>query len=172
MQPTFEADVHLHAELVAHKVLAEELEDEQASQYITAVEFTLQNTSRTFYTFAPSQAALVGPRHQLVLAVDPAELGRFAHGGARWSSLSTAPYTTSKRPSSNPIARNASQKAPHSQVLAPGDASQGWLYFPFAVERASEEIPSQWLLAVALQDEKHQWREFRVRVEPPATALR
>jgi hypothetical protein len=170
LQPTSDHHVRLSAELVAPETLAEALQDEQAAQHITAVELHLQNAGPTPFTFAPSRAALVGPRHQLILALDPSELSKYARGPLPWGGLSTPPYAAAQQRPSNPIARKASDKAPRAQVLVPGDVSQGWLYFPVAVERASEDLPRRWLLAVVLQDQEQRVREVRVRVEPPGEA--
>lgn len=172
MQPISDRNVRLSAELVPPEALAEALQDEQAAQHITAVELHLRNAGPEAFTFAPSQAALVGPRNQLILALDPSELSRYARGAMPWAGLSTPPYAASRQQPSSPLARNASEKAPRSQVLAPGDASQGWLYFPVSVERASEDLTSRWLLAVVVQDREQRVREVRVLVEPPGESSR
>lgn len=166
MPPTSEQQVRLRAEFVAPEALAEALEDEQAAPYITAVELELQNIGAEAFAFAPSRAALVGPRRQRIPALDPAEVANYARGKGRWSGPSTPPYAASQQGSGRPIAWHADEKALRSQTLAPGDASQGWLYFPSAVARASADSSRQWLLVVVLQDQRRQLREFRVRVEP------
>jgi hypothetical protein len=158
--------IRLTAQLIAPALLAELLEDEQAAQQIVAVELSLQNVGMESLTIIPSRAALVGPRKQRIRSVESSALSAYIAAAPRRSSIGTPPYVNPQEDSGGSLAMVAGQKALRPQVLAPGDASQGWLYFPISSRRAAAEISHRWLLAVVLQDRTQRVREYLIGVEP------
>jgi hypothetical protein len=159
--------IRLTAQLIAPALLAELLEDEQAAQQIVAVELNLQNVGTESLTIIPSRAALVGPRNQRIRSVEASALSASIAAVPRRSSIGTPPYVNPQEDSSGSLAMVAGQKALRPQVLAPGDASQGWLYFPLSGRRAAAEVSHRWLLAIVLQDREQRVREYLIGVEPP-----
>jgi hypothetical protein len=159
--------MRLTAQLIAPAMLAELLEDEQAAQRIVAVELGIQNVGTEPLTIVPSRAALVGPRNRRIRSVESSALSAYLAANPRRSSIGTPPYVNPQEDSGGPLATVAGQKALRPQVLAPGDAGQGWLYFPLSGRRAAAEVGHRWLLAVVVQDRERHVREYLIRVEPP-----
>jgi hypothetical protein len=159
--------IRLTAQLIAPEMLAELLEDEQAPQRIVAVELNVQNVGTESLAIVPWRASLVGPRRQSLQSVESSALSAYIGANARGRSIGTPPYANPQEDFGDPLATMAGQKALRSQVLAPGDASQGWLYFPISGRRAVNEVPGRWLLAVVLRDREQRVREYRIRVAPP-----
>jgi hypothetical protein len=159
--------IRLTAQLIAPAMLAELLEDEQAPRRIVAVELSIQNVGTESFTIVPSRASLVGPRNQRIQSMASSALSAYIGANPRWSRIGTPPYANPQEDTSDSLATITSQKALRSEVLAPGDAGQGWLYFPISGRRAADEVSRRWLLAVVLQDREQRVREYLIQVEPP-----
>jgi hypothetical protein len=155
------------AQVIDPEMLVELLDDLQAPQRIVVVEVTLQNVGTDSYTVTPSRISLVGPRNQRIRAVEPSALPRHVKAGSQRGGLSTPPFVNTRQESERAVVTSAGEKALRPRVLAPGDASEGWLYFPISERRAAEEVPRRWQLAVLLEDQEQHLREYLVRIDPP-----
>jgi hypothetical protein len=165
--PSDRGSLRLTAQAIAPETLEALLADAQAPQRIVAVEVMLHNVGPTSYTVAPSRMALVGPRHQRIRPVEPSSLPRYARAGSQWEGLSTPPFVNTRQESDRAIVTSASEKALRPRVLAPGDASDGWLYFPLSGRRAADDVTRQWRLAAVLQDQEQRVWEYVIPIDPP-----
>ena len=165
--PPDRGGVRLSAQVIAPETLEELLDDAQASQRIVAVEVMLRNVGPASHAVAPSRAALVGPRNQRVHPVEPSSLPRYVSAGSQRGGVSTPPFVNARRESERGIVASASEKALRPRVLAPGDASDGWLYFPIAGRRAADEVTRRWRLAVGLEDQEQRVWEYVIPIDPP-----
>ncbi len=159
--------IRLTAQLIAPAMLAELLEDEQAPQRIVAVELSVQNVGTESLTIVPSRASLVGPRNQRIQSMASSALSAYLGANPGRNNIGTPPYVNPQEDASAPLATITGQKALRSEVLAPGDTGQGWLYFPTSGRRAAAEVTRRWLLAVVVQDREQRVREYLIQVEPP-----
>ena len=170
--PSDRGGLRLRAQVIDPEVLAEWLDDVQAPERIVVVEVTLHNVGPDSYTVTPSRTSLIGPRNRRIRSVEPAALPRHVETGSQWGGRSTPPFVDTRQESERAVAADAGEKALRPHVLAPGDASEGWLYFPIAGRRAAKEVPHRWQLAVLLDDEDRRSREYLVRIGPPDESLR
>ena len=165
--PSDRGGLRLSAQVIAPETLEELLDDAQASQRIVAVEVMLRNVGPASHAVTPSRAALVGPRNQRVHPVEPSSLPRYVSAGSQRGALSTPPFVNTRRESERGIVASASEKALRPRVLAPGDASDGWLYFPISGRRAADEVTRRWRLAVGLEDQEQRVWEYVIPIDPP-----
>lgn len=159
--------VRLTAQVIAPETLVELLDDAHAPQHIVAVEVMLHNAGPASYTVTPSRTALVGPRNQRIRPVEPSSLPRYVRAGSQWGGRSIPPFVNTRQESERAIVTSASEKALRPRVLAPGDASKGWLYFPISGRRAADEVTRQWRVAVVLEDQEQHMREYFIPIDPP-----
>jgi hypothetical protein len=165
--PSDPGGLRLTAQMIAPETLVELLDDAQAPQRIVAVELMLHNVGPVSYTVTPSRTALVGPQHQRIRPVEPASLPRYVRAGSQSGGLSTPPFVSTRQESDRAMVTSATDKALHPRVLAPGDAGQGWLYFPISGRRAADEVLRQWRLAAMLEDQEQRVREYVMPIDPP-----
>lgn len=165
--PTDRDGLRLAAQMIDPEVLRELWNDTQIPQHIVAVGVTLQNMGPDAYTVTPSRTALVGPQNQRIRAVEPSALPQYVKAGSRWGSLSTPPFVSTRQESERAVVTSAGEKALRPRVLAPGDASEGWLYFPVSNRRAAEDVTRRWQLAVWLENQQQHQREYVIRIDPP-----
>jgi hypothetical protein len=165
--PSGQGGLNLMAQVIDPEGLMELLDVVRAPQRIVVVEVTLQNMGPHSYTITPSRTALVGPRKQRIRPVEPSALPRYVKAGSQWGGLSTPPFANTQQESEHAVVTGTSEKALRSRVLAPGDAHEGWLYFPIAGRRAAEEVTRRWRLVVLLEDQQQHLREYLVRIDPP-----
>jgi hypothetical protein len=164
--PSERGGLRLTAQVIDPEMLVELLDDAQAPQRIVAVEVTLQNAGPDAQMVTPARTSLVGPRNQRIRPVEPSMLPRYVKSGSRWGGLGTPPFANSRQESERAVVPGASEKALRPQVLAPGDASEGWLYFPISGRRAAEDVTRRWQLAVVLEDQEQHLREYLIRIDP------
>jgi hypothetical protein len=167
MRPPSERGVRLTAQAVAPETLVELLDDAEAPQRIVAVEVMLHNVGPDSYTVTPSRTALAGPRRQRIRAMEPSALPQYLRAVPPRGGLGTPPFVSTRQDSDHIVVSGASEKVLRPQVLAPGDAGQGWLYFPMPGRRAADEVTRQWQLAVALEDQERHVREYLIPIDPP-----
>ena len=165
--PSDRGGLRLTAQMIDPEMLIALLDDAQAPQRIVAVEVTLQNAGPDSHTVTPSRTSLVGPRHQRIRPVEPSALPRYVKAGSQWRGLGTPPFVNTRRESERDIVTDAGEKALRPQVLAPGDASEGWLFFPTSGGRAAADVTRRWQLAVVLEDQEQRLREYLMRIDPP-----
>jgi hypothetical protein len=166
--PSEQGGLRLMAQVIDPEALMELLDDDQVPQRIVAVEVTLRNVGPDSYTVTPSRTSLVGPRNQRVRPVEPSALPGYVKAGSQRVGLGTPPFVHTRRESERSAVTSAGEKALHPGVLAPGEAQEGWLYFPISGRRAAEEVARRWQLAVLLEDRQQRIREYLVRIDPPA----
>jgi hypothetical protein len=159
--------LRLSAQVVDPERLVELLDDDQAPQRLVAVAISLQNAGPDSYTVTPARTSLVGPRHHRIRPVEPSALPRYVRTGSQWGGFSTPPFAKTRQDSERTTVTDADDKALRPRVLAPGDASEGWLYFPISGRRAAEEVSRRWRLAVWLEDQEQHRREYLLRIDPP-----
>jgi hypothetical protein len=166
--PSEQGGLRLMAQVIDPEALMELLDDDQVPQRVVAVEVTLQNVGPDSYTVTPSRTSLIGPRNQRVRPVEPSALPRYVKAGSQRAGLSTPPFVHTRRESERTAVTGAGEKALRPGVLAPGEAQEGWLYFPISGRRAAEEVTRRWQLAVLLEDRQQHLREYLVHIDPPA----
>jgi hypothetical protein len=155
------------AQVIDPEVLAEWLDDDRAAERIVAVVVSLHNRGPDSYTVTPSHTALVGPRRQRIRPLEPSALAQYMRPGSQRGGFSTPPFVSTQQASERAVVTEAGDKALRPRVLAPGDASEGWLYFPISGNRAAGDITRRWHLAVAFEDQQRHWREYLIRIDPP-----
>jgi hypothetical protein len=165
--PSDRGGLRLTAQMIDPETLIELLDDAQAPQRLVAIEVILQNAGPDSYTVTPSRTSLVGPRNQRIRPVEPSALPRYVKAGSQWGGLGTPPFVNTRRESERAVVIDAGEKALRPQVLAPGDANEGWLYFPISRGRAAADMTRRWRLAVALEDQEQGLREYLIRIDPP-----
>jgi hypothetical protein len=159
--------IRLTAEVIAPEALAELLGGDQGPEGLIALQLALHNGGTDALAVVPARAALVGPRHQRIRPVEPSALFAYVRRRPRLDGISTPPYAGLPPASDREIATVLGEKALRPRTLAPGDALQGWLYFPMSGRRAAAEVSERWQLAVVLQGQDQRLQEYIVRVDPP-----
>jgi hypothetical protein len=165
--PSDRGGLRLTAQAIDSERLTELLEDAQAPQHLIAVEVSLHNVGPDSYTITPSHTALVGPRNQRIRPVELSALSRYVRASSQWRGVGTPPFANTRQESERAVVTSAGEKALRPRVLAPGDASEGWLYFPVSGKQAAEDVTRRWRLAVLLEDQEEHLREYLVRIDPP-----
>jgi hypothetical protein len=165
--PSDQSGVRPTAQAIAPEVLAELLDDTDAPQRLLAVEVVLHNVGPVAYAVIPSRMALAGPRNQRIRPLEPSSLPRYVTPGSHGGGMRTPPFVHTREESDRALVVSAGEKALRPRVLAPGDTSAGWLFFPGAAGRAAAEVARQWRLVVVLEDQEQHAREYVIPIDPP-----